>query len=608
MQDAIIYLDPESPLNLQNQIRQKLVDGILTGTFPPGTKLPSSRRLAEQLDVARNTVVLAYQQLTAEGYLESRERSGIFVSSEMLDTRVGYSGDSSTASAEEAAVWRKRIKSSTSSGRSAREIPNWKKYPYPFIDGKFDSSLFPLAEWREANRLAHSVVDVREWSTGSGDADDPMLIEEIRTKILTRRGIQAKRDEILITMGTQNGLFLISQLLLDKSETAAIEEPGNSEMRQLFEQSQANIVAQEVDKDGIVVDDRLANCDLVYVTPSHQIPTTVVMSLERRRELLAAASENDFLLVEDDYECETSYLEHPEPALRSMDGEGRVIYVASLSKVLAPGIRLGFIVANPDFIRRARELRRTMLNHPPLNNQRATAFFLSLGHYDALMLRLGRIFQERRMALRDALNYYRGVSIKISPEVGGTTYWVRLPADFKVEYLASEAERQGILIEPVSHYYADVKDAENCFRMGITSLPEDRIRPGVLSLTELIRNLVSGRVEHLETSTGEWLTGDDLQRAMSDKIIIYNVVYGVPCTIELHADGRMVGTAGYANEDCDVGRWWIDGDRYHRQWEQWNYGEEAAYYIVVDDDRIKWFNQDRQIVDAAFIHNMSRPG
>lgn len=607
MQDAIIYLDPESSLNLQNQIRQKLVDGILTGTFPPGTKLPSSRRLAEQLDVARNTVVLAYQQLTAEGYLESRERSGIFVSNEMLDTRVGYSGDSSTASAEEAAVWRKRIKSSTSLGRSAREIRNWKKYPYPFIDGKFDSSLFPLAEWREANRLAHSVVDVREWSTGSGDADDPMLIEEIRTKILTRRGIQAKRDEILITMGTQNSLFLISQLLLDRSVTAGIEEPGNSEMRQLFEHRQANVVVQKVDNEGIVVDDRLANCDLVYVTPSHQIPTTVVMSLERRRELLKAASENDFLLVEDDYECETSYLEHPEPALRSMDGEGRVIYVASLSKVLAPGIRLGFIVANPEFIRRARELRQTMLNHPPLNNQRATAFFLSLGHYDALMLRLGRIFQERRMALRDALNYYRGVSIEISPEVGGTTYWVRLPADFKVEYLASEAERQGILIEPVSHYYADEKDVENCFRMGVTSLSEDKIRPGVVSLTELIRNLVSGRVEHLETSTGEWLTSDELQRAMSDKIIIYNVVYGVPCTIELHADGRMVGTAGYANEDCDVGRWWIDGDRYHRQWEQWNYGEEAAYYIVVDDDRIKWFNQDRQIVDAAFIRSMSPP-
>jgi GntR family transcriptional regulator/MocR family aminotransferase len=607
VQDALIYLDPDSKLNLQNQIRQKLVDGILSGAFPPGSKLPSSRKLADQLEVARNTVVLAYQQLIAEGYLESRERSGIFVSNEMLDTRVGFSGDSSAESAEEASVWRRRIKTSALVSRTARELPNWKQYPYPFIDGKFDSSLFPIAEWREANRLAHSVADVRDWSTGSGDADDPMLIEEIRTKILTRRGIQANRDEILITMGTQNSLFLISQLLVDKSVTAGIEEPGNSEMRTLFEHRQASVVAQEVDQDGVLVDERLTDCDLVYVTPSHQIPTAVVMSLERRQSLLAAAADNDFLIIEDDYECETSYLDRPEPAIRSMDKDGRVIYVASLSKVLAPGVRLGFIVANPEFIRRARELRRTMLNHPPLNNQRTTAFFLSLGHYDALMLRLSRIFQERRMALRDALNYYRGVSIEISPEVGGTTYWVRLPADFESEYLASEAERHGILIEPVRHYYADEANAENCFRMGITSLTEDRIRPGVASLTDLIRNLVRGRVEHLDTSTGEWLTGDDLERALSDKIIIYNVVYGVPCTIELHADGKMVGTAGYANEDCDVCRWWIDGDRYHRQWEQWNYGEEAAYYIVVDDDRIKWFNQDRQIVDAAFIRSMSQP-
>lgn len=604
MQEALLYLDPASKLNLQNQIRQKLVDGILRGAFPPGSKLPSSRKLAGQLGVARNTVVMAYQQLAAEGYVVTQERSGFYVSEEMLGTRVGYGRAVTAAGTATSSQWRRRIRETVSEIRSSRDTPNWKKYPYPFIDGKFDSSLFPIAEWREACRLSMSVADVHEWSTGSGDADDPMLIEELRTKLLPRRGINARPDEILITMGTQHALYMISRLLADRGTVAAMEEPGNSTMRQLLEQRQARISLQPVDRDGLQVDEHLDGADLVYVTPSHQIPTAVVMSAERRKVLLEAAAAHDFLVVEDDYECEINYSDRPQPALRSMDTEDRVIYVSSLSKVLAPGVRLGCIVAGAEFIRHARRLRRTMLNHPPLNNQRAVAFFLSLGHYDALMARLGRVLQKRRMALRDALNFYRSVSIEISPEVGGTTYWVRVPADFNVEFIASEAERRGILIEPVGHYYAESEHAENCFRMGVTSLPAEKIRAGVAELTELIRVLASGRVEHLETSVGEWLTGDDLRRAMADKTIIYNVVYGVPCTIDLHADGTMTGTAGYANEDRDVGRWWVDGDRWHRQWEKWVYGEETPYYVVINDEQVKWFNLDHQLVDSAFIRAM----
>jgi GntR family transcriptional regulator / MocR family aminotransferase len=601
MPDAIIYLDPDSKLNLQNQIRQNLVDGILNGVFSPGTKLPSSRKLAEQLGIARNTVVMAYQQLIAEGYLVSRQRSGIFVNQEIVDARVGYSDDSSPERAVENAVWRRRIKGSASVRNLAADPPNWRKYPYPFIDGKFDSSLFPLAEWRAANRLSLSVADVRDWSTGGGDADDPMLIEEIRTKILTRRGIQARPDEILITMGTQNSLYLLSQLLADKSVTAAVEEPGNSELRELLHQRNTTVIPQPVDKNGILVDEKLKDCDLVYVTPSHQIPTAVCMSLERRQSLVKAAEDNDFLIIEDDYECETSYLDHPQAALRSIDGNGRVIYVASFSKVLAPGIRLGYIVANAPFIKRAREFRRTMLNHPPLNNQRTAAFFLSLGHYDSLMLRLGRVFRERRLALRNALSEIRGIPMEMSPEVGGTTYWVRTPKEFNVQRLAEEAARQGILVEPVEHYYAVRENAENCFRMGVTSVPAEDVRAGVTKLVTLIRSLVKGQVEHLSTSSGDWLTGDELSRTMSGATFLYREFYGVPCTIELHADGSMSGRRGFANEESDTGRWWVDGERWHRKWKRWVYGEETAYFVVIDGDKIKWFNADRQIVDSSYI-------
>ena len=601
MQDAIIYLDPQSSMNLQNQIRQKLVEGVLNGSFPPGMKLPSSRKLAKQLDVARNTVVAAYQQLVADGYLVSRQRSGIFVNEEMLEARVGHSGEGSLAAQAESAAWARRVKSLPERWREVHDQPNWRHYPYPFIDGKFDSSLFPLTEWREANRLSLGVADVNEWSTGSGDTDDPKLIEEIRTKILTRRGIQAGSDEILITMGTQNSLFIVSQMLADASTTIAVEEPGNFEMRNLLNMRGATVTTQPVDEHGIFVDESLADVSAVYVTPSHQIPTAVAMPLERRQELIRAAAKDDFLIVEDDYECETNYMDHPLPALRSMDTGGRVIYVASLSKALAPGIRLGFIVANPDFIRRARHLRRKILNHAPLNNQRTVAHFLSLGHYDALMLRLGRIFRERRMALQRALNNVRGVPMEISPEVGGTTYWVRTPKDFDVANLTREAEKHGILIEPVEHYYADRENAENCFRMGVTSLSADKIRPGVERLVGLIRELVKGQVEHLSTSTGRWLTGEDLRNAMSGATVLYREVHGAPCTIEHLPGGVMKGRRGFANEDSDSGRWRVDGERLIRKWDRWVYGEETAYYIVFDGDKIKYFNDDKQIVDSAFI-------
>jgi GntR family transcriptional regulator/MocR family aminotransferase len=601
MQGAIIYLDSGSSMGLQNQIRQKLVDGILSGSFPPGMKLPSSRKLARQLDVARNTVVGAYQQLVADGYLVSRQRSGIFVNEEILQSRVGHSGEGSLAAQAESAAWARRVRSLPARWREAHDQPNWRHYPYPYLDGKFDTSLFPLAEWREANRLALSVADVNEWSTGSGDTDDPKLIEEIRTKILTRRGIQASADEILITMGTQNSLYLISQMLADSSTTFAVEEPGNFEMRNLLRMRGADVVTQPVDDNGIVVDEELRRTNVVYVTPSHQIPTAVAMSLNRRQALIKAASDQDFLIVEDDYECETNYMDHPLPALRSMDNDGRVIYVASLSKALAPGVRLGFIVANPDFIRRARQLRRKILNHPPLNNQRTTAYFLSLGHYDSLMLRLGRVFRERRVALQRALNNVRGVPMEISPEVGGTTYWVRTPRDFDVANLIRQAEQHGILVEPVEHYYANRDNAENCIRMGVTSLAVDKIRPGVERLVGLIRDLVKGQVEHVSTSTGRWLTGSELQQVMSGATVLYREVHGAPCTIDHLPDGTMTGRRGYANEDSDTGSWRVDGELLYRKWDRWVYGEETAYYIVIDGDKIKYFNSDKQIVDSAFI-------
>ena len=241
MANAIIYLDPDSELNLQAQIRQKLVEAIVLGNFPTGQRLPSSRKLADQLGVARNTVVLAYQQLIDEGYLLSRERSGLYVNEKVREGRISV--DTRTAQKPEMSEhWRERFKGSLTSEQEFTCPPNWQQYPYPFLEGQFDRSLYPVKEWREASRLALGVKEINEWAGEPGDLDDPMLIEQIRTKILPRRGIQARPEEILITVGTQQALYLVAELLVDSTVPVAVEEPGYPDMRRLLAQRDSDRV------------------------------------------------------------------------------------------------------------------------------------------------------------------------------------------------------------------------------------------------------------------------------------------------------------------------------------------------------------------------------
>jgi len=601
MTEVLIYLDPSSSLSLQNQIRQKLVEAILQGTYPGGTRLPSSRKLAEQLKVARNTVVLAYEQLTDDGYLESRERSGIFVNQKILDGRIGFSGKSSGKSKPDS-QWQDRIKTATETAAVFQWPSDWQKHPFPFIDGYFDSSLYPTAPWREASRMALGARIIHEGTVTEAHADDSALIEEIRTKMLPRRGISAQVDEILITLGEQNALYILTQLLSNRSTRVAMEEPGNPRMRQLLLQTGARITGQPVDEFGMVINSRLNAVQLIYVTPSHQVPTAVTMPNHRRQALLQQAAARDQLIIEDDFEHENNYLGQPHPALRGMDSANRVIYVSALPKVLAPGLRIGFIVAAPDLIREARKLRQIIIGRPSIINQRTAALFLSLGHYDAFMMRLHKIMGKRWDALRQALNHYhRGSEITL-PTQGGTALWVESPKHIKVDYLVNEAAKRGILIEPDTHYYLGEGQSRNFFRMGVTSIPEKNIREGVNQLERLIRELSGDRIEILNPGNPGLLAGKDLQITMQGATILYKTFYGDPCTIELLENGEMIGRSGHANEDCDRGKWWIEGDLYYRQWNHWAYREKTAFQVTLDGNHIQWWRPGGRLVDSAIIH------
>src|SRR5947208_7972135 len=207
-----------------------------------------------------------------------------------------------------------------------------------------------------------------------------------------------------------------------------MEDPGYADARNIFLLRTSQVIGLPVDEQGMMDGAGLDSCNYVHVTPSHQFPTTVTMSLVRRQALLERAEQQDFVFIEDDYEAEINHLGRPTPALKSLDRNGRVIYVGSLSKTLAPGLRIGYLVAPKEVVAEARALRRLMLRHPRANNQRTTALFLSRGHYDSLLRREGVSLKQRWAAMQAALSRYLA-RCRFKPTAGGTAFWIEGASD-----------------------------------------------------------------------------------------------------------------------------------------------------------------------------------
>ena len=488
MRDAIFHLRRNENISLQAQIREMLVDAILRGQLSGGEPLPSSRKMSENLGVSRNTVVLAYQDLVDDGYLLARERSGYYVNGEIARLASPGVADRSDQTEDTTGPdWTGRLRIQPGRQNMITKAIDWMSYPYPFLYGQVDQQLFPLAAWRECARQALGRRAMDAWTGDRQIHDDAMLIEQIRTHILPRRGISADADQILVTLGSQNALYLIASLLFSETTTVGVENPGYLDMFNIARLKTERVVPIDVDSDGLPVDERIDACDYVYVTPSHQFPTTATMPMARRVKLLERAHTQDIILIEDDYEFEANYAGRPTPALKSMDQDGRVLYVGSLSKSLFPGLRLGYMVAPRRLIEEARALRRLMLRHPPTIIQRQTALFLALGHHDALIHRLHRAFSERWEAMDQALQRHLPGSA-IPPGFGGTAFWVKGPEHLDAERLAERAQAEGVLIEPGRVLFLGPEKPRNYFRLAFSSLPADRIEPGIRILSDLIHD------------------------------------------------------------------------------------------------------------------------
>jgi len=487
MRDSLFHLKRVENASLQLQIREMLVSSILDGRIPSGEPLPSSRRMAQILGVSRNTVVLTYQGLVDDGYLTARERSGFYVNPDILDGRAPVASAASSPALDSAdrPGWPDRFRVRPSLQDNIEKPLDWRAFPYPFIYGQVDQDLFPIGAWRECSRQALGRKGMDAWTSDARENDDPMLVEQIRTRLLPRRGIYADSDEILITLGAQNALYILASLLMTPETTVAMEEPGYTDARNIFALKTGRIKLLPIDDRGLPVDDRLQGIDYAYTTPSHQFPTTVTMPMDRRKLLLEKAAEDDFIIIEDDYEAETNYVSDPTPALKTLDTDGRVIYVGSFSKTLFPGLRLGYLIGPAELIVEARALRRLMLRHAPNNNQRTAALFLSLGHHDTLVHRLQRVYRERWREMGAAMQTHFPDATRM-PTFGGTSIWFRAPEGSDAIDLARAAEAEGVIVEPGTVHFGAEAPPRNFLRLGFSSIPTERIEPGIQKLAEII--------------------------------------------------------------------------------------------------------------------------
>ncbi|MEW9918250.1 PLP-dependent aminotransferase family protein [Marimonas sp. MJW-29] len=473
------FLHPEAQGTLQQQIQQMIARGILSGRFQKGEKLPSTRKLAAHLGVSRITVTIAYTELQANDYLVSKGRSGYYVS----ENAPSPPTFTATPEGTDAVDWHRAIGQKFSGGRSLSKPQDWARFRYPFIYGQADPTLFDHANWRLCALQALGQRDFNALTTDYFDQDDPQLIEFIARHILPRRGITANPDQILITLGAQNALWLTTQVLLTQRRRAVLEDPCYPALRDILSQSRCHVTPVRVDQDGLPPYAIPPDTDVIFTTPSHQCPTNATMPMERRRALLERAQEIEALIVEDDYEFEMSFLKSPSPALKSLDSDGRVIYVGSFSKSLFPGLRLGYLVGSQPFIREARALRASVLRHPPGHIQRTTAYFLSLGHYDALIRRMGAALQERRKAMEAALAD-NGLQISGRGYFGGSSFWMRAPREINTSDLARRLQARSVLIEPGHAFFAGSHQPSNYFRLAYSSIPSNRIREGVNLIAE----------------------------------------------------------------------------------------------------------------------------
>jgi GntR family transcriptional regulator/MocR family aminotransferase len=383
-----LFLDPEAGQPLAAQLYEQLRLAITGGRLQPGDQLVPSRQLAGELGVSRHTVTTAYGRLVAEGYAEGHAGGGSVVAS--------ASPAPASRTGPAAALH--------PSPRFAGWTPYYRPPPYgcrfDLRPGLPDPALFPAAPWRR--RVAAAVA--AEHAMYGDPAGKIRLRRAVAAWVARSRSVAASEDTVVVTCGAQHAIDLVTRVLLEPGDCVAVEDPGYVPAVRLFEVLGAQVAGVPVDDQGLVVDLLPPSARIVYVTPSHQYPLGMTMSMPRRRALLRWAARHDAAVIEDDYDTEFRYVDRPLEPLQSLDADGRVVYVGSFSKTFSPSLRLGFAVVPPPLAEPIAALRQLIDWHPPIAMQTALASFINDGLLDQHVRRNRRVYAERHHILTQALS------------------------------------------------------------------------------------------------------------------------------------------------------------------------------------------------------------
>jgi len=483
--DLNLHITKSSGVVVYLQIAQQIIEEIQRGRLAPSAAMPGTRELAEQLQVNRKTIIMAYDELIAQGWLTTENRRGTFVSAKLplfsprsqanVDLKLRVNDSAEPLLANYAATL------------ETDDIDHL----IDFNDGIPDTRLIPFETISKAFR--HALIEpIRSNKLGYGDPKGLLGLRHALVEMLNmERGLNVDADNICIARGSQMGIFLAARVLSKSHEYVVVENLSYPPAREAFRSCGAKILTVGLDQNGINVTELEALCkkypiSAIYVTPHHQFPTTVMMTAERRLKLLMLAEQYNFMIVEDDYDHEFHFHHHPVFPLASTAHSGRVIYVGSLSKVLAPGLRVGYLVASKEIINQCASEVMLIDRQGNSVTELAVASLLESGEIKRHIRRTLKVYNERRNILIDLLKSELGEFVNFDSPSGGLAIWLRLNSGIEINKLVQNALHEKIKILPAS-LFSESEIINNGIRLGFGSLNPNELTTGVNRLKRALR-------------------------------------------------------------------------------------------------------------------------